>query len=131
MARKLLRDTEPFAVKETELAMGIEADPDATYHLRPLTVEKVREVVHAHTKQEFDPRTHRKVDVVKEVAVNDALLDYAIESWSGVSNGTAQAPCDLAHKLKLPIEVQRALLARAQVGDLAAEVREQSFRPAS
>lgn len=117
-----------MVVKETDLDLSIAADPEASYTLRPLTVSKVREIAASFTRQEFDKRMHRKVSVSDDVAINDALLDYAIENWAGVSNGANPAPCDLAHKLQLPVEVQRAIIERAQVGESSAEVRAQSFR---
>lgn len=127
MARALLQDGQVVRVTETELDLSIPADPDAVYYLRPLTVQRVRALVEQHTTYEFDKRTRKRVGVPHEEGINDALLDYAIERWEGVANGATPAPCDLAHKLQLPIEVQRALIERAQIGQGSAEVRAQSF----
>ncbi len=126
MARHLLND-DVFAVKETDLELDIKPDAEAVYYLRPLTVEVVRQASKDHTTVTFSRRTHKREEETDHLAVNNALVDYAITRWEGVRNGADPAPCDLAHKLKLPIDVQRALIERAQVGQTAAD-QEASFR---
>jgi hypothetical protein len=116
MARHLLQD-EPFPVRETDLALGIPADPDAVYWLRPMTRDASREMRKRNTKQVPNRRTHQLESKVSDEQLDDDILDYIIVKWEGVTNGNGgPAPCDLAHKVKLPLEVQGALLARAVEG---------------
>lgn len=129
MARQLLQEDNVFPVRESELELTIPPDPDAIYYLRALTREVSRAIVKRHTRQVPNRRTHQKDDVTDVYTVSDDLLDYAIVKWDGVTNGTGgPAPCDLEHKLKLPVEVQTALIDRAQVGggDLSASFRRSS-----
>lgn len=116
MARALLREDDIFPVKETDLDLSIPADPDAVYYLRPITAEVARAITRKHTKPVPNRRTHQREDVTDRPAVNDDLIDHAIARWEGVSDKGELAPCDLAHKLLLPVDVQSALLERAQVG---------------
>lgn len=119
MARSLLVPDEEFPVRETDLTLDLTADPEAVYWLRPITVAKARELNDANTPMQFDKRTHQKVEVRDRDtrdAVNNAHLDYAIARWEGVMDKGQPAPCDLAHKLLLPLAVQVALVERAQVG---------------
>jgi hypothetical protein len=125
MARSLL-DEQTFVVKESELPLDIPADPDAVYTVRPLTVTAARALAKQHTRQEFDRSQHRRIDVVDQTGLNDAIIDYVIVAWEGVGSD-GKALCTLENKLRLPVSVQRALLDQAQVGD-SAEVRAQSFR---
>lgn len=125
MSRKLISEDAVFPVRETELELSIPMDPEAVYYLRPLTVEAARSITKQHTRQIPNRRTHQKDDKLDQIAAQDALLDYVIVKWEGVSNGTDKAPCDLAHKLKLPIDIQVALLDRAQIGEAD---KAQSFR---
>lgn len=131
MARKLLQEDAPFPVKETDLDLNIAPDPDAVYWLRPVTREKARELRKRHTSQVPNRRTHQMDAVVNDDGIDDALLDYIIDRWEGVTNGNGgPAPCDLAHKMKLPMQVQGALLARAVEGGEPAD-QTASFRKTS
>lgn len=116
MARQLLREDAVFAVRETELELAIPPDPDAVYYLRPITTDVARSLTRKHTQKLPDRRTHQRYEETDRVAVNDGLLDHAIAKWEGVWDNGQPAPCDLAHKLLLPVDVQSALLERAQVG---------------
>lgn len=128
MARKLLQEDQFIPVKETDLQLSFKPDVEAVYHLRPLTSNKAREIANAHTAHVFSRRTHKQEDVPDVKAINEATLDYVIAKWDGVTNGTgAAAPCDLEHKIKLPIDLQVALIDRAQIGD-DAEQQAASFR---
>lgn len=130
MARQLLQEDAEFTVAETDLELDIPVDPEATYTLRPITTEYARSVYKQHTIKVPNRRTHQMDDQVNQVAVSNALLDYCIVRWSGVLEQGADAPCDLAHKLKLPTVVQAALVERAQIGGTA-ERRAASFRESS
>ena len=117
MARKLLVEDEVFPVRESELELTIPIDAEAVYYLRPLTLDTARRVSNAHTRLVPNRRTHQRDEVTDKVAINNELLDYTIVKWEGVSNHSEKAPCDLAHKLLLPVEVQAALIERAQTGE--------------
>lgn len=115
-----------FDVRETELeTLECVPDPDAVYTLRSLSVAVAREIGKRHTRLEFDPKTHRKVEIVNGEAVNDDVVDYIIAGWTGIAG---DVPCTKENKLKLPVPVQKALLERAQVGEGSAEARAASFR---
>lgn len=130
MARHLLQEENVFPVRESELELSIEPDPDAVYYLRPLTRDATREIAKKHTRQVVNRRTHMKDDVTDSEAVGDEVLDRTIVKWEGVTNGDGKpAPCDLAHKMKLPVVVQMALIDRASVGEDTDT--KASFRPTS
>lgn len=128
MARSLLQLDAVFTIRETDLPLALEKDPDVVYHLRPITLEKGRAISQSHTSAEFNRNTHRKEFRTDEGALFAALLDYCLVKWEGVKNGADPAPCDLPHKLLLPAEVQAALVTRAQEGQVTAAEREASFR---
>lgn len=127
MARQLLNDA-AFPVKERDLELGIPIDEDASYWLRPLTVEKLREFTKANTRQVPNKRTHQKDDIVDQIAASNEALDYVIERWEGVKLDGAAAPCTLEYKLRLPMEVQMALVQAAQIGQVTPEAKAESFR---
>lgn len=127
MARQLLND-DMFPVREQDLELTIEIDPEVTYHLRPLTVDKLRELTKANTRLVPNKRTHQKDEVINNDDASNAILDYVIAKWEGVKQGGVEAACDLAHKLLLPIELQTALISTAQAGDTAAERKARSLR---
>jgi len=127
MARALLDDS-VFPVREEELNTGIPIDKDAVYYLRAIDSETARRLWKAHTKQIPNPRTHQREQVTDTPALQDALLDYCIVRWDGISNGQQPAACDLEHKRQLPILVQAALIDRAQAGQVTPEEKAASFR---
>ena len=116
MARNLLTPDEVFQVRETDLDLDITPDPEAVYWLRPITTDVARRFTKKHTQKVPNRRTHQRDEETNKIAVNDDLLDHAIARWEGVSDNGQPAPCDLAHKLMLPVDVQRAILELAQVG---------------
>jgi len=127
MARRLIADGDLIPVTETELGIRT-PDPDAVYTLRPITTAVARDVTAKHTRKVPNARTHRLEDVPDQNAINDAFLDHAIASWTGVIADGSPSPCDLAHKLQLPIDVQVAILERAQMGLVTPEAQAASFR---
>ncbi len=69
------------------------------------------------------PRTE-----VDEQAVNDDLVDYVIQAWTGVTGpGDEDVPCTLENKLALPTSALGDLLVRARAlntrGDLDLAVK--------
>lgn len=131
MARSLLNDGEVFPVREADLELTITADKDAVYYLSPITVEKYRSIAKSHTRQVINKRLHRKEDEIDREGLQSALLDAAIVKWEGVFDHGKSAPCDLAHKLRLPAEVQASLIDMAQSGQQTPEARADSFREPS
>ena len=127
MARHLLTEDAAFVVRETDLSLPIPPDAEAAYTLRPLTVEVARRIAQQHTQRVLNPTTFQKEETTDALATQNAQLDYVLTGWEGVRNGSDPAPCDLAHKLKLPAVVQLALLRAAQVGESEA-ARAASFR---
>lgn len=116
MARQLLREDAVFPVRETDLELAIPPDPEAVYWLRPITTDVARSITRKHTQKVPNRRTHQREEETNRIAVNDDLLDHAIARWEGVFDNGQPAACDLVHKLLLPVDVQSALLERAQVG---------------
>ena len=121
MARSLLHHDAVFPVTEQELELSIPVDKDAVYHLRVITTETGREILKRHTYKKPNKHTHKMDDITDNEAASNDMLDYCIVRWDGVKNGADPAPCDLAHKLLLPVEVQVALVQIAQVGPTQAE----------
>ncbi len=124
MARTLLTD-DTFPVRETELALEMPLDPDAVYYLRALTTDLTRQIAKAHTKRIPNPRTHQMEDVRDDHALNDALFDYCLVRWEGMAGSP---DCVLENKKKLPMEIQAALLRRAQIGQVTPQAKAASFR---
>lgn len=127
MSRQLLVTDAEFPVKERELELAMEVDEDATYYLRPLTAETARAIFKKHARKVPNPRTHQTDEVVDRVAAQVDLYDYCLVRWEGVLDKGKPAPCDLAHKLQLPMALQAALLERAQIGQVTAAERAASF----
>jgi len=115
MARQLLND-DLFPVTEADLELTIPIDKDPVYWLRPLTVEKLREFSRKWTRRKPNKRTHQMDDVTDNTALANECLDYVVAKWEGVFDNGALAKCDLEHKLRLPDEVQQALVAVARSG---------------
>jgi len=129
MARTLLEQGAPFTVPETDLEFDMPPDPDVVYTLRPITVDYARVVYKRHTTQgKFNRRTGQREEVVNHLAARDELFDYCLVSWTGILAHGQPAPCDLAHKMKLPGVVQAALVDRAQQGQRTPEDTAESFR---
>lgn len=128
MARDLIQPDKVFPVKESDLELSIAIDPEVTYYLRPLPVEKLRALTKQHTRPRPNKRTHQMDEVTDNTALANAALDYVIDHWDGVKEHGKDAPCDLEHKLLLPDEVQNALVALARTGTVTPEKQAESFR---
>lgn len=127
MSRQLLgRDV---LVPIPESALGLrDPDPEAVYHIRIITSDIARELSGRHTKRVPNPRTQRMEDETDFAGLQEAFLDHVIGDWTGVHDQGQPAPCDLAHKRKLPIDVQVALIERARMGVPTADAQAASFR---
>jgi len=110
MPRQLLDESDVFEVKETDLDAAVPLDADTRYYLRALSVEQARKIFNAHTR-----RTRRDGERRDDMKIHDASLDYVLVRWNVTDNGQP-APCDLAHKKRLPAPIQAALIDRAQMG---------------
>lgn len=117
-----------FPVREADLELTIKADKDAVYWVRPITVTVYRELFKANTRKVINKQMHRKEDETDRQALSDAMLDYAIVKWEGIISRGQPVPCTLEHKLRLPAEVQAALVDLAQSGQQTPEARAESFR---
>jgi hypothetical protein len=128
MARPLLTEDHQFDVQEKDLGVAPPIDDEAVYTLRPITVEYARRVYKTHTHQELNRRTHQKDDHVDTVAAVNDLLDYCLVAWAGVVDRGQPVACVLANKLRLPSNIQTALIELAQQGQVTPEATSASFR---
>jgi len=129
MALDLKQAGETITVTDAELVT--DGDPETTYTLQHLTVEKNREFLKQFTKKKPNPRTHQMDDVTDFEAVADAQFDYALAEWSGVLVGGQPVPCTRRYKMLLDGIRRDAIMRRAGSNDVAqvAELRAESFRP--
>lgn len=128
MARQLIEADKVFPVKESDLELSIPIDPEVTYYLRPLPIEKLRALTKEHTRPVWNKRTHQRDEETDNVALANASLDYVIDRWEGVKENGVDAPCTLERKLRLPDEVQNALVSLARQGSVSREDKAKSFR---
>lgn len=120
MARSLLEEDKSWEVTEYDLELeGLAPDPEAVYTIRPITRTQHQALIKKFT------RPSRRGDKVNTEGLTAALVDYAIVDWRGI---TGNPPCDLEHKLKLPTEIQGAIVTAAQAGEKTEEQRRESFR---
>jgi hypothetical protein len=129
VARALLTENETFEVCETDLEVAIATDKGVFYTLRPITIEKAREIRKRHTKRVINRTTHQKDEVVDTTDVTNDLLDYALCAWRGIEDKGQAVECSLVNKLRLPPAIQSGLLDLAQSGQQTKDDKEQSFRP--
>jgi hypothetical protein len=130
VALNLLRD-ETTVVSDADLVPG--GDPGTSYTIRKLTPEKSREIRKAHTTKRLDRRTHQYLEDIDADALQDALLDYCLAAWEGVTDGSEPAPCVLANKLRLDWERRAAILRDAGANAIAKDgaATADSFRPSA
>ena len=133
MALELLDESDRITVRDAELEDVPDPDKDTTYTLRPITSEKQREIRKRHTTYVPNRNTGRKDPRFDEDAIQDDLLDHAIESWTGIVHKGTPLPCERQYKLKLDVLRKAALLITAGLNRSEREAAAQadSFRPAS
>jgi hypothetical protein len=120
--RQLITPGVPIRVTELDLGLR-EPDPDAVYHIRLLTPEVSFELNKKYTRRVPNPATQRTEESTDGLGLYRATLDYVIDRWEGVVG-----ECDAEHKMKLPEDVQVALLQRARMGGPNADAQAASFR---
>jgi hypothetical protein len=129
VARQALDESEPQWVDEADL-VG-DADPEARYLIRSISIDRARAISKEHTREVLNRRTHQKDEKRNNDATNDAMLDYALVDWQGVEAKGAALPCDgLANKKRLPGFVIAAIVEYACAGAAprTPEERAESFR---
>lgn len=129
---QLLTERDRIVVKDADLPGVPDPDKDATYTLRPITKERHRELEKTCTTWVVtaEKRGQQTEPVLDTAALTDALLDYALLSWTGVIYEDAPLPCVTEHKLKLDgiRTVGLIRLARSNQVQRAPEVHAESFR---
>lgn len=128
---QLLTADDRIVVKDVDIPGVPDPDKDATYTLRVITKEKQRELEKLHTHQEVvNKRGQQTEPVVDTAGLTDALLDYALLSWTGVIYQHEPLPCEREHKLKLDGIRTIGLIrfARSNQIERSAEDRRDSFR---
>jgi hypothetical protein len=135
MALQLLDVDDVFEVKDSDLDGVQDGDADAIYVLRKLIPEKTRSIRKAHTKHARNGRTGVMEATTDEEAIQDALIDYVLTDWRGITLKGQPAPCDRFHKVNGLDPVRKSgILVAAGMNQHARtqEERAESFRvPAS
>jgi hypothetical protein len=128
-----LHDDEPFVLKETDIPEVINADPEVSYTVRPLSTAKFRELQKKNTKPVVNKATRSMESDVNGEGLTDDLIDYVIVDWTGIVSKGQPAECSRANKLRLDGQVKSGLIGVAGLNRIQAAPAdtERSFRPAS
>jgi hypothetical protein len=129
MAVELKTDEDVSTITDADL-MGPVGDKDTTYQVQHITPKKHAEIVRQHTKRAPNKRTHQMDEIIDWEAVGEALLDYVVKGWSGITYKGEPLPCTLEFKLRLDAPRRSRLLDVAGMNEVAAapERRAESFR---
>jgi hypothetical protein len=125
MPLELKDEAATWWVTDKQLVPG--GDPDTSYEVRRLTLDKHREITKKHTKA----GTYRKPEGKRDDdAIQDDLFDYVLEDWKGVRVNGADVPCEWEHKRLIDVPRRVALLDEAGLNDITAaeDARGESFR---
>jgi hypothetical protein len=127
MALELKTDDDITTVSDADLVAG--GDPETSYDIRHITPQKHREIVKQNTKKVPNRRSHAMEEVTDWVALQDALVDYAIAKWTGIVYKGQPLPCERENKLRLDAGRRMAILDRAGMNEVQAapERRSESF----
>ena len=127
---QLIDHEDRLTVLDSELPGIVNGDSETTYTLRPISVEDHRRLRTQNTTSVPNPRTQAKESVVQLEALNDDLLDFVLQDWSGILLKGQPAPCTRELKLKLDGARRVALCDLAGMNRIARapEVRAESFR---
>ncbi len=127
MALELKTDEDITDVTDAELMP--DGDKGTVYKVRHITTDRHREITKQHTTKIPNKRTHLRDDVVDWEAVSDALLDFALAGWEGVTLKGEPVPCVWENKNRLDGPRKAALLQMAGMNEVAAapERRAQTF----
>lgn len=133
MPRSLQDESEHFDVKESELPDVINADPDVSYTVRPLTTDKFRELQKRNTKLVVNKASRSMEKELNGEGLADDLIDHVLAGWVGIVSKGQPAECTRANKLRLDGQVKGGLIAIAGLNriEAAPAAKEESFRPAS
>jgi hypothetical protein len=113
MALELRQDSDRFTLLDSDLVA--DGDPGVTYTVRPLTASAAAKI-------------RQKVGRSQQEAIF-AILDYCLESWTGVEVNGEPAPCDRDHKVMLPLSVASEIVERASARLTGQEsAKRESFR---
>lgn len=133
MPRSLHDESSTFEVKESDIPEVMNADPDVSYTVRPLSTTKFREFQKKHTRLVPNKQTRGMESDVNGEALADDLIDWVIAGWSGILDKGQPADCSKANKLRLDGQVKQGLIGVAGLNriEAAPAETERSFRPAS
>lgn len=125
-----LIDGESFEVRDSDVPGLVNGDPETTYTLRTIGVDDHRRLRVANTTYVPNPRTLAKEPVVQLEALNDDILDFVLQGWTGILVRGEPAACTREYKLKLDGARRVALCDLAGMNRIARapEVRADSFR---
>jgi hypothetical protein len=108
--------------------VGDDGQPSVVITLRPISQDKYRHVETQHTERRLNKKTRGMEDVTDWPAVQDELIAYSIQSWTGILGADDQPlQCVLDAKLALPGDLKNELISRAMQGE-AVETTAASFR---
>lgn len=98
--------------------LGDDGQPSVVITLRPISQGKYRQVCQEHTERLLNKKTRAMEEVTDWEAVQDALVVYAVQRWTGVL-GADDLPlqCVLDAKLGLPGDLKNEIVQRASQGE--------------
>lgn len=133
MSRSLHDDEATFEIKEADIPEVVNADPDVTYTVRPLSTTKFRELQKKNTRMVPNKATRAMEPEVNGENLADDLIDWVIAGWSGIVDKGQPAECSRANKLRLDGQVKTGLIGVSGLNRIEAAPAEtaRSFRPAS
>jgi hypothetical protein len=110
--------------------VGEDGKPSVVITLRPITQAKYREIVADNSERMLNKKTRAMEDITDWDAVQDALVAFSIQGWTGVLGADDKAlQCVYDAKVGIPGDLKNELVQRAMQGEAVDPA--QSFRPAS
>lgn len=110
----------PFAVSDETGKPYVDAQgkPEIVIMLKPISPSTQREIEQQYTERRLNKKTRAMEDVTDWNAVQDALVNYTIQSWTGIV-GADDLPlaCVYDAKLGLPGDLKNDLIKRAMQGE--------------
>ena len=98
--------------------VGDDGQPSVVITLRPISQTKYRQICQEHTERLLNKKTRAMEEVTDWDAVQDALVAYAVQAWTGIL-GADDHPlqCVLDAKLGLPGDLKNEIVQRASQGE--------------
>ena len=95
-----------------------QGEPEILILLRPISPAKYRQVEQQHTERRLNKKTRAMEDVTDWAAVQDELVAYAVQSWTGIV-GADDKPLECVYdaKIGLPGDLKNDLIKRASQGE--------------